>query len=89
MSSGKTVNDLGAYEYCIKEKDLNYALVLVKTDDEEHIGTGVEFKFGLCIPKICTKESLTFLNNFYTTGLIMKNLARKTKTPEYIFPEDE
>jgi hypothetical protein len=34
MSSGKTLNDLGLYDYCLDEPELKYVLVQIETQED-------------------------------------------------------
>lgn len=51
VASGKTINDLGLYTYCLSQSTLKYALVIVQSlRDDPAIETKAEVMFGLCIP---------------------------------------
>ena len=66
FTSGKTINDLGLYDYCEDTQGLKYALVIVKNNASDDIKQKREVKFGLCVPRECTHpESLSFMDNFY------------------------
>lgn len=54
--SGKTVNDLGFYKYCLTKEDFTYLLVGLKP---ESLIFDLNLIFlGLCLPNQCTTESL-------------------------------
>jgi hypothetical protein len=62
------INDLGLYDSCLDNSDLNYASVIVRQKHNETEGVKLrrEVKFGLCIPAVCNKpESLRFLDGVY------------------------
>ena len=88
VTSGFQVNDLGLYDSCLDNEELDYAVVIVRNNRSESYKRRREVKFGLCAPKQCNKNnnSLKFLDNVYKQGLIVSGVILNPEDPEYSFP---
>eukprot|EP00347_Sterkiella_histriomuscorum_P010014 403339018 len=85
VASGKSVQDLGNYEQCVRLPQLKYTLITIRSKDMER----KQVQMGLCIPQECQIESLRVLNKLYRQAMIITSAVSDPLDPVYTFPQDD
>ena len=83
IASGKGINDLGNYEYCLRNDKLIYSLMTAHSTNQTSL-----IQEGMCVPSNCQEKDLSIFNKLYNQSIMANSESIKIDSITYSFPEE-